>query len=232
MADVPDSIAALKNYTMSLNSGFFNYSDGSVATVASDYGLPILNEETYVDENTIYTYDNDSGAAFGSTIEEGKAYNFNNIVDDAATTVITKTEDTEATEVTDIYAYASTSVVTTLSTDGLFTNLNVTSKSTDEDGTIIAEGTGEDDNAFIIAILGFNTGVDLSEFFEQAAYTDGSTVADNTDWSVTIGEESLNVQLSWNVDGTAAYILGFDFTDFGTTTVPLLTDDVVLPVVA
>jgi len=230
LATKADEIAATTNYTMDFKAGFFNYSDGSAATMESDGGLPTINETTYVDENTIYTYDKDSGAAFGSTIEEGKAYNFTNIVDGVATTTITKTEDTEATTVTDIAAYASDKVVTALSADGLLTGLNVTGKETAEDGTISASGTGEDDNAFILAVASLNNGADFTDWFQQT-FTDGvTTFADGTDWEVTIAEDTLEVKLSLNWDGTVAYVLDFNFNDFGATTVPFLTDDVVLPV--
>jgi len=231
LATKADEIAATTNYTMDFTAGFFNYSDGSAATMDSDSGLPTINETTYVDENTIYTYDEDSGAAFGSTIEEGKAYNFTNIVDGVATTTITKTEDTEATSVTDIAAYASDKVVTALSADGLLTGLNVTGKETAEDGTISAAGTGEDDNAFIFAVAGLNNGANFTDVFTQTVEDGVTTLADVTDWEITIAEDTLEVKLSLNWDGTVAYVLDFNFNNFGATTVPLLTDDVVLPAI-
>ena len=231
LATKADEIAATTNYTMDFTAGFFNYSDGSAATMDSDSGLPTINETTYVDENTIYTYDEDSGAAFGSTIEEGKAYNFTNIVDGVATTTITKTEDTEATSVTDIAAYASDKVVTALSADGLLTGLNVTGKETAEDGTISAAGTGEDDSAFIFAVAGLNNGADFTDVFTQTVEDGVTTLADVTDWEITIAEDTLEVKLSLNWDGTVAYVLDFNFNNFGATTVPLLTDDVVLPAI-
>jgi len=224
-----DAIAATTNYTMDFTAGYFD--DDNVSIVVED-GMPIVNEETYVDENTIYTYDKDSGLVYGSAIEEGKAYNFNNIVDGAVATTIAKTEDTEATAVTDIAGYASDKVVTALSADGLLTGLNVTGKETAEDGTISASGTGTDDNEFIFAVAGLTESVNYVSWF-QTLFSDGETTyADGTDWEITIADDSLDIKLISYMGSDGYYVLDFNFNTFGTTTVPLLTDDVVLPVVA
>jgi len=231
-----EAIVEAKNYTMESEMTYV-YSDGTELTdeevTANGYTLPKQTATTYVDASTIYNYVNEDGTVYGVTTDGTTLSVFNNL-DEAGTptTTNTLTVDEEATDaqIADVWEYASTAAI--LANEDIVEGLNVTAKVTNEDGTITAEGTGLGQNDFIasgIALVPLY-GSSFAETTLPYEFSDGTNVADNTDFVTTIGDDSLSIQYLIYWDSGIYLSFTLSFSDYGTTVVPSATDEIVLPV--
>ncbi|MFA6796668.1 MAG: hypothetical protein WCR63_03770, partial [Bacilli bacterium] len=230
------AIVEAKNYTMESEMTYV-YSDGTELTdeevTANGYTLPKQTATTYVDASTIYNYVNEDGTVYGVTTDGTTLSVFDNL-DEAGTptTTNTLTVDEEATDaqIADVWEYASTAAI--LANEDIVEGLNVTAKVTNEDGTITAEGTGLGQNDFIasgIALVPLY-GSSFAETTLPYEFSDGTNVADNTDFVTTIGDDSLSIQCLIYWDSGIYLSFTLSFSDYGTTVVPSATDEIVLPV--
>jgi len=231
-----EAIVEAKNYTMESEMTYV-YSDGTELTdeevTANGYTLPKQTATTYVDASTIYNYVNEDGTVYGVTTDGTTLSVFDNL-DEAGTptTTNTLTVDEEATDaqIADVWEYASTAAI--LANEDIVEGLNVTAKVTNEDGTITAEGTGLGQNDFIasgIALVPLY-GSSFAETTLPYEFSDGTNVADNTDFVTTIGDDSLSIQYLIYWDSGIYLSFTLSFSDYGTTVVPSATDEIVLPV--
>lgn len=231
------AVVAEKNYTMNSKISY-EKSDGTELTdeeiTASGYTIPHQTATTYVDQTNVYNYVDQDGTVYGVTSDGTTLSSFNNIDADTSapttTNTLTVVEDATEAQIADVWEYANT--IASLADEAVVDGLNVTAKVTAEDGTITAEGTGLDCNDFIangIALVPLY-GSSFAESTLPYEFSDGSNVADNTDFVAVIGEDSMSIKYSLVWESGIYLVFTVAFSDYGTTVVPAAADAVELPV--